>query len=151
LATNALARAENSEGARLLMAQAVLQSGQHLPALRLAEHIWRGSHLVRSIESQFLEVDAASPIGQVAMTIDSLREQQQARPDQVAVAHRLAEAVFGLPAPQRDLALLRQLAQQYPREPRYLWMVVQTELERGNYPAAAQAAVQLAEMVQRLR
>jgi len=63
------ARAENSAGARLLMVQAVLQSGQHLPALRLAEHIWRGSHLARSIENAILDVDPGMPMAQGGMTI----------------------------------------------------------------------------------
>jgi O-antigen ligase len=111
---------------RLLWSRAELLTGNFAAAIRHAEALWSG----QGMEAR-------------------LRRSLAAGRGVSEAAHDLAgaERIYEQPAPARDLTRLRAIADQFPGEPRLIWMVFQTELELRRYEPAARRALQLATLL----
>ena len=152
LAAAALPQDPVTNEARLLLLEIHLLNRRFVEALRMAEKVWRASRLGRSLELPFPEsVARKDDHSRREPDLSELRAEFLSKPQDVAIARRLAEAVFAQPLPQRDLALLQNLRARFPQEPRLLWMLVQSEWEAGRFEAAARLAKDLADEMVRLK
>jgi O-antigen ligase len=126
LALPLLPREPGTARERLLWSRAELLSGNFAAAIRHAEALWSE----RGLEAR-LQRSLAAGRGRSGGTLDLGG----------------AERIYEQPAAQRDLARLRAIADQFPGEPRLIWMVFQTELELRRYEPAARRALQLATLL----
>jgi len=119
----------------LMAARAHLELGRHPQSVQCSEAVWTKAGALTQI---------TTPYPVTSLTSDLLRGWRQDHRD-VSTARQLAEALFRAPAGQRDLPLLREVAQAHPGELRVQWLYHRAEWERANYRAAAHIALELAE------
>jgi O-antigen ligase len=139
LALAALPNPPATPSARIIAARAHLAQGQFGDAIRLAESTWRASPVEREI---------ATPVAAPG-TLEGQLGQWRGQPHNLLYARRVAEKVLLLPANERDLPLLRQLAVRFPGELRLRWILFDSERARGETEAAARAAIELAALTVR--
>ncbi len=120
LAISVLPQPPVTPAAKLMTARAHYETKAYTKAISYAESVW----LESPVKSKIIE--AAS---------------------EVPPALRPAEEMFRRPAGKRDLAQLRQWAEQSPGELRLVWLLFQTELERDQFSSAARTAIELASRV----
>jgi O-antigen ligase len=134
LVLTTIAPSADTPEAKLLLAKAHYQLGEYSHTVRLAESICVVSPLRKKM------LTPASTTEPLSALLAAWRAQSQNAP----LALRLAEKICQSTPANRDLELLRQLATQFPEEPRLAHLLYQTELILGNLEAAAQTALKLA-------
>lgn len=120
---------------RLLAARAAFDLGRHEESIRHAESLWQDSGARDTLLKP-------RPVTEPA---HELMARWKGGTRDFSAACQLAETVHQLPPGRRDVALLRQLADQFPTELRLRWIVFRAELEQGDRQAAARTALTLAE------
>jgi len=129
-----------SRAEMLLLAKVRQQERSFDEAIRWAQSVWLPSPAARLIQS---------PV-EVTATTETLLAAWRAQPRRPELAAHLAEALCREPPARRDLALLRQVAQDVPDNLRLRWLVLQTELALQHKEAAAKTALELAARVTNL-
>jgi len=108
--------------AKLAAAEIALANGDWARAIGFAESIW-------------LESPARDQI---------VRNQTGSAANELGRARLAVEAIKESPASERDLGRLQQLAQQFPGEWHFRWIIFQTYQELGKPQRAAETSIQLA-------
>jgi len=124
----------SAPSAKLVLARAEAQLGHYADSIRLSQSLWTASRLSARILAR----------ATVTTPLAALEEQRKTAPNDPAVALQLGEKMLELSPSERNLPILNQLAQQFPAEPRLLWLVFVTQSDRLDFPSAAQTALQLA-------
>ncbi|MCX8155454.1 MAG: O-antigen ligase family protein [Verrucomicrobiae bacterium] len=137
-ATNALGREINLPAGQWVLLQALMAGRQFNEAYRLAERLcrvhWPPGTLDKPLNSGFAEAG-----------VEQWRARWTQTPTDTNVVLALAEAMYHLPAAQRDLAFLRQAAAPAASPPRLVYLLAQTEWDLGQEEAAARRMMALAE------
>jgi hypothetical protein len=133
LALGQLTRAGQTWGADYLACRAQFELGRWSEAIRLFERM--------KARSRFRDPGAPPGQGDVVASLKRAWEQQ---PGDLLAAQALAQALGARPPAQRDMVLLRQLAQFFPNDFAILWVLFTTQRDTGLERDAAETAVRLA-------
>ena len=134
-----------SSEARLLQIEIYIKLKKYQDAIHIAELVFRGSPFGRRMITPFS--NATDNPAENLQAAESLRKLLRQGPLTLETARPLAEQIFALPPKQRDLSLLNELADRFPAEHRFLWMIFQTQSELEQTAAAADTALKLARRV----
>lgn len=145
-ALQALANEPASLEVSFLKAKALWQTRRYLDTFRMAEGVWSASARRRDILMPFvLYGGRTDSVAEGERTIETLKQTYRADPSDLSTAKMLGEKIFLLPSSTRDVEMLKELAQKFPAELRFQYMVLETQFEQGNTQIAAEGALRLAE------